>query len=65
MKAWEHKIVPGGFALAGALFLVAALKPAVTGQPLNAAFFVIGIVFLVFGVVVYRKRRGSATPPAG
>jgi LPXTG-motif cell wall-anchored protein len=64
VRAWEHKVVPAGFALAGALFLVAALKPAVTGQSLNATFFVLGVVFLVLGFVLLRKRGGGPTPPS-
>lgn len=50
-----------GFVIAGGLFLVAALLPAVTGEGLNTTFFVLGIVFLILGLVMVRRRRsGSA-----
>ncbi len=61
MKAWEQRIVPAGFSAAALLFLVAAFKPAVTGQELNATFLVIGLACLVLGVVLWR-RRGVGPP---
>ena len=47
-----------GFVVAGALFLFAALLPAVTGDGLNVTLFVLGIVFLVLGVAM--KRAGAS-----
>lgn len=62
MKAWEHKIAPAGFLLAGVLFLFAAVKPTFVDQPLNAAFFILGIAFLIFGFVFWRRISGTQPP---
>ncbi len=63
MKTWERKIAPAGFFLAGVLFMVAALAPTFRGQPLNAAFLPIGVVFAVLGVVTWRKVQRAGSPP--
>ena len=52
MRKWERSLIPGGFILAGLLFLFAAMKPVFTGQPLSAAFLMIGLAVLVFGIVL-------------
>ena len=62
MKPWERKIAPAGFFLAGVLFVVAALIPTFRGQPMNAAFLAIGIVFAILGMVTWRKVAGSPPP---
>jgi hypothetical protein len=62
MKSWERRLVPGGFAAAGLLFLFAAFKPSLDAQPMNATFFVLGLVFLVTGFVMWRKSSGAASP---
>ena len=58
------RIAVFGFALAGALFLFAALIPMIKGDDLNAAFFTLGIVFLILGLGVSRKRGRGANPPS-
>jgi hypothetical protein len=63
MKTWERKIAPAGFFLAGALFIVAAVIPTFRGQPFNAAFLPLGIVFAVLGAVAWRKAQGVDAPP--
>lgn len=63
MKAWERKLAPSGFILAGALFLFVAFKPTLANQPMDAAFFVIGIVFLILGFVTFRKVAHKTGPP--
>lgn len=55
MKVWEKKLVPISFILAGALFLVPALKSVIKGQPLDLTFLGLAVVCLVIGVVVGRK----------
>lgn len=56
-------IIRFGIILAGAFFLFAALKPAFTGDSLNATFLLLGAVCIVLGVVIGRKSDG--TPPTG
>lgn len=60
MKPWEQKIIPVGLTAAGLLFLVAAVKPAFVGQSLNVVFFMAGVVCIAFGVVAWRKSRGTS-----
>ena len=64
MKKWERNLVPGGFTLAGLLFLFAAMKRFLTGQALNAAFLAIGLALLVFGIVLWVRlgRAGRVEP---
>ena len=57
MKSWERKIAPLGFLLAGVLFLVAAVVPTFRGQPLNATFLPLGVVFIVLGFIMWRKMQ--------
>lgn len=64
MNIWEGRLITGGLALAGLLFLVAALKPVIDGRPLNATFFLIGLVVLVIGVAGWRKFDGGGGPPS-
>ena len=64
MKTWERKIAPLGFLLAGVLFLAAAVIPTFRGQPLNAAFLPLGIVFGILGLVTWRKARNPVAPGA-
>lgn len=51
-----------GFVFAGALFLFAALLPAVTGDGMNFTFFVLGIVFLVLGLAMKRASPSVDAP---
>lgn len=51
-----------GFVFAGALFLFAALLPALTGDGLNITSFVLGIVFLVLGLAM-KSARSSVDAP--
>ena len=53
------KIAPLGLLIASALFAVAALIPAVKGEPLNAAFLTLAIVFAILGGVVLRRSARS------
>ena len=63
MKVWEKKLVPISFALAGVLFLFAAVvKPVIKGQPLNVAFLCVGVLFLILGVATARKSGAGAGP---
>jgi hypothetical protein len=62
MKVWEQRLVPAGFALAGVLFLVAAIKPVIKGQTLNAAFLIVGALCLILGIAIARKSRGGTGP---
>jgi hypothetical protein len=64
-KTWEKKIVPFGFSLAGALFLFAAVVPALEGDPLNAAFLGVGALFLILGIATWRKASQDSGPPRG
>lgn len=64
MKVWEKKIVPVSFAFSTVLFLFAAVKPVIKGQPLNVAFLGVGVVCLVLAIATWRKSREGAGPPA-
>ncbi|MHB0968671.1 MAG: hypothetical protein ACYC7A_09940 [Thermoanaerobaculia bacterium] len=55
MKSWERKIVPVGLAVAGLVFLIAAVRPALAGGSLDVTFFLIGVVCAVIAVVAWRK----------
>lgn len=63
MRRWESKIVPGGFALAGLVFLFAAFKPAFGDSAVNVTFLLLGVACLVVGVVVSRKVGAGSPPP--
>lgn len=63
MKIWEHRLVTGGLVLAGVLFLVAAVRPTMNGQPLNVVFLLVGPVCLIFGVVGWRQSGSRTGPP--
>ena len=63
MKRWEGRLVPGGFALAGLVFLFAAFKPSFSGAPPNVPFLLFGVVCLVGGIVAWRKLEGGGAPP--
>lgn len=63
MKTWERRIAPLGFFLAGVLFVVAAVIPTFRGQPLNATFLPLGIVFAVLGLAAWRKVQRPVSPP--
>lgn len=65
MKNWENRIVPVSFVVSGMLFLFAALKPVLKGQPLNAAFFAIGVLGLILGIATWRKSGDRSQPPSG
>lgn len=63
MKTWERMIAPLGLFLAGVLFVVAALMPTFRGEPLNAAFLPLGILFAIVGAVMWRKVQSAGVPP--
>ena len=60
MKPWEQKIVPAGLAIAGVLFLIAALRPALAGDSLDVTFLLVGIVALLLSVVAWQRSRGTS-----
>jgi hypothetical protein len=63
MKRWESAIVPGGLAVAGLVFLFAALKPALGGNaPINVPFLLFGVVCVVAGLALWRKRDDGEPP---
>lgn len=64
MKVWERKIVPVSFALSGVLFLFAAVKPIIKGQPLNVAFLAVGVLSLVIAIATWRKSVDGSGPPS-
>jgi hypothetical protein len=55
MKSWERKIVPVGFGVAGLVFVIAGVRPALAGGSLDVTFFLIGVVCAVIAVVAWRK----------
>lgn len=55
MKKWESGIVPGGLVLAGLVFLFAAVKPALSGLPLNVTFLLVGVVAVIAGTALWRR----------
>lgn len=65
MKIWERRLISGGLAIAGFLFLIAAFRPILSGLPLNVTFFLIGVVVFVGGVVAWRKLPQSAQAAEG
>lgn len=62
MKNWERKLVLGGLGVAGFVFLIAAIRPVLTGLPLNVTFLLVGLACLVIGVIAWRKPDASAGP---
>jgi len=64
MKVWENKIVPVSFAISSVLFLFAALKPVIKGQPLNVVFLCVGALCLVLAIATWRKSGGGTGPPS-
>jgi hypothetical protein len=63
MKVWENKLVPISFALSSVLFLFAAVKPVIKGQPLNVAFLGVGALSLVLAIATWRKSSDGSGPP--
>jgi len=61
MKTWERRFVTGGVALAGVIFLIAAVKPALSGASLNATFLLVGAVLIVGAGAAWRKPGGGTT----
>lgn len=57
MTSREKLIAPLGFLLAGVLFLVAAIVPALRGGKMNVAFLPIGVVFLILGFAILNRAR--------
>ena len=57
--ALPPKLAPLGLVLASALFAVAAFVPALKGEPINAAFLTLTIVFAVLAGIVLRKSTRS------
>lgn len=64
MKVWKNKLVPISFALSSVLFLFAALKPVIKGQPLNVAFLGVGVLSLVLAIATWRKSGEGSGPPS-
>lgn len=64
MRVWKQRFGPAAFALAGILFLVAAVMPVINGRPLNVACLGVGVLCLFLGIAIGRKSRGGAAPPA-
>lgn len=63
MKLWEHRLIAGGLVLAGVLFVIAAVRPAINGETLNVVFFLVGVVSLVLGVLGWRRTSGNSSGP--
>lgn len=57
MKRWEEKIVPGGLAVAGLVFIIAAIRPAFAGGSLNVTFLLVGLACAVLAAVVCRRAH--------
>jgi hypothetical protein len=62
MKPWEQKIVPAGLAIAGVVFVIAAVRPALSDATLNVTFLLVGIVATVLAVVTWRRSHGPSGP---
>jgi hypothetical protein len=63
MKNWEKKIVPITLAFSTVLFLFAAFKPVIKGEPLNVAFLSIGVICFVLAIATRRKSQEGSGPP--
>jgi hypothetical protein len=57
LKPWERKIVPGGLAIAGIVFVIAALRPAFADGSLNVTFLLVGLVCVAVGVFALAKAQ--------
>ncbi len=64
MKDWKNKLVPITFALSSVLFIFAALKPVIKGEPLNVAFLGVGVLSLVLSIAIWRKSGDGSGPPS-
>lgn len=53
-----------GLALAGVLFVIAALIPLIRGSEFNAALLVPAIAFFLVALVVHKKSLSGSVPPA-
>lgn len=65
MKTWERNFVIAGLALAGLVFLIAAIRPAIDGGSLDATFFLLGAVLIVGAGAAWRKARADQPPKPG
>ena len=69
MKTWERNFVMAGLALAGLVFLIAAVRPAFDGGSLNVTFVLLGVILIVGAGAAWRKApadqatQRSSTPP--
>lgn len=63
MKPWERRIAPVGFFVAGVVFVIAAIVPVFRGEPMNAAFLPLGVVFAILGGVTWRRAQSTNPPP--
>ena len=61
MKTWERRLVLAGLGIAGLLFLVAAVKPALQGGSLDVTFFLLGIVVVVGAIATWRRFTKAGT----
>lgn len=57
MKTWERRLVLAGLGIAGLLFLVAAVKPALQGGSLDVTFFLLGVVMVVGAIATWRFTK--------
>lgn len=64
MKVWERKLVPVSFVVSSVLFLFAALKPVIKGQPLDVTFLGVGVVCFVVGIATWRRSGDGSGPPS-
>lgn len=64
MTAWKNKLVPISFAISSVLFLFAAVKRIIKGQPLNVATLGLGVLSLALFIATWRKSGGGSGPPS-
>jgi hypothetical protein len=62
MKRWEQKIVLAGLAIAGVVFLIAGVRPALGDGSLNVTFLLVGLACSVLGAVALRRSRVPPEP---
>ena len=60
MTSKKQRIIAVSFATVGVISLVAAVLPALRGGSLNLVFLGIGLFWLVFSLVVWRKPDNGA-----